>query len=48
MEGHPEIEAVLIYEEDGKMKTWMSDGVIVKNIKNQKMPESNTNKIQQS
>lgn len=48
MEGHPEIEAVLIYEEDGKMKTWMSDGVIVKNIKNQKMPESNTNKIRQS
>lgn len=28
VESHQDIEAVLIYEEDGKMKTWMSQGVI--------------------
>ena len=29
VQNHPGIEAVLIYEEDGAIKTWMSEGVIV-------------------
>lgn len=29
VQSHPGIEAVLIYEEDGAIKTWMSEGVIV-------------------
>lgn len=29
VQNHPGIEAVLIYEEDGAIKTWMSKGVIV-------------------
>lgn len=33
VERHQGVEAVLIYEEDGKIKTWMSDGVITRREK---------------